>query len=69
MRDVFCGLVYLHDKNIIHLDMKVENIVIVNGRVKIIDFAGAIVPEQRCYPSTSIEYTPPGTFIATALTV
>lgn len=36
--DIFCGLNYLHKNGIIHLDMKPENVLIVNSHAKIADF-------------------------------
>lgn len=41
MRQILEGVQYMHRKNIIHLDLKPENIVCVNGNgtlIKIIDF-------------------------------
>jgi serine/threonine protein kinase len=38
LRDIAMGLRYLHRLGYIHLDLKLGNVVIVNGRAKIIDF-------------------------------
>lgn len=40
MTDVIRGLDYLHKHGIMHLDMKISNIVSVAGVSKIIDFSG-----------------------------
>lgn len=61
-RDVSRGLQYLHEKhNCMHLDVKAENIVLVQGVAKIIDFAGVC---NELNPSRSMSYTvaflPPG---------
>ncbi len=54
------GLKYLHSKNIIHCDIKPENILINNeGMVKIIDFSLAKTKNQRMLSfSSNIEGTP-----------
>lgn len=40
IRDVAEGLLYIHQQGIIHADVGCENIVIVDGQLKIIDFEG-----------------------------
>ena len=41
IRDIFLGLLYLSEMNIVHRDIKVANIFIDNGRAKIADFGFA----------------------------
>lgn len=41
IKDIFLGLYYLAEKNVIHRDLKVANIFLHNGRVKIADFGFA----------------------------
>merc|ERR1719187_3050504 len=52
MRQILGGVNYLHDNNIVHLDLKPENVVCVNkgsSQIKIIDFglAKIIKPGQQ----------------------
>lgn len=42
MLDICDGLVYLHSRGIIHLDLKPGNIIIVDGRAKIADFGRSL---------------------------
>ena len=41
IKDIFEGLCYIADKNVIHRDVKVANIFISNSKVKIADFGFA----------------------------
>lgn len=44
LKDVICGLVYLHNKHIIHRDLKLENYMIgSDGKVKIADFGISVI--------------------------
>jgi serine/threonine protein kinase len=38
IKQILLGVEYLHRRNFIHLDLKPQNIVILNGEIKIIDF-------------------------------
>lgn len=42
IKDVFEGLIYLSENNIVHRDIKVANIFLNNGRAKIADFGFAV---------------------------
>lgn len=41
IRDIFQGLLYLAEKDVIHRDLKVANIFMHNGKAKIADFGFA----------------------------
>ena len=41
IKDIFLGLNYLAEKNVIHRDLKVANIFLHNGKAKIADFGFA----------------------------
>lgn len=40
--DVCRGLSFLHDNNILHMDLKMDNILICNGRAKLCDFGNSV---------------------------
>jgi calcium-dependent protein kinase len=46
IKDISKGLIHLHSKNIMHRDIKAENILLVKGKIKIIDFGFAIQFEE-----------------------
>lgn len=45
LKQILEGLKYLHSKNIYHCDLKPENIIIENEKLKIIDFGCSIISE------------------------
>ncbi len=38
VKDIICGMAYLHNRNVLHLDLKPLNILVQNGSIKIADF-------------------------------
>jgi serine/threonine protein kinase len=55
------ALVYLHQNNISHGDLKLENILVQNNQIKIIDFGLSSETENKEF-SGSIQYCPPKSF-------
>ena len=54
------GVKYLHDKNIAHRDLKLENIVLCDGKVKIIDFGISVYDtEKETAPYGTLDYFAP----------
>ncbi|CAH0023374.1 unnamed protein product [Clonostachys rhizophaga] len=58
VRDAAEGLQYVHQHGIIHADVGCDNMVLVGGRVKIIDFEGSKIDEREatsCYKWNSCQ--------------
>lgn len=49
LRDTLTALQWLHDRNIIHRDVRWDNIVVVGGRGVLIDFGAAIIHDGRLH--------------------
>lgn len=61
VQDVAKGLSYIHNRNIVHLDIKPENIMITKNHAKIIDFGIAVVGNKNTiyhHGGGTPEYTP-----------
>jgi serine/threonine protein kinase len=70
VRDVVCGLEYLHRIGFAHCDIKCENVVIVDGKAKLIDFSGMYsVNVNNPVTATTISFLPQGTSTKQALTI
>ncbi len=55
------GLVFMHSKRIGHFDLNLENIVLVNGRAKIIDFGcSREIPEGQLMYKSQLAFGTPG---------
>jgi serine/threonine protein kinase len=58
------ALCYLHGKGLAHLDIKLENIVIVNGVAKLIDFEGLWNTNNPSgVIACTMQYRPPGSLL------
>lgn len=58
--DLLAGLDYLEQKSITHKDLKPENLLVCDGRLTIIDFSLAAMPEDAPYGGTAL-YRDPAT--------
>lgn len=59
LEDAARGLAYAHSQGIIHLDVKEENVVVSEGRAKIIDFGAAREIGKEHPASTDIQFHTP----------
>jgi serine/threonine protein kinase len=61
----------MHSINLAHLDMKLENVVLVNGRAKIIDFAGIrdFNEKNKSITMSTMVFLPPGNVYILMLTI
>jgi len=57
-RDICAGLAHVHSKDVVHLDLKSDNIILVDGQAKIADF-GASRPLRRLHDSMDLCGTVP----------
>lgn len=46
-KQIICAIEYIHENNIAHLDLKLENIMITNNVIKIIDFGEACCLDNK----------------------
>jgi serine/threonine protein kinase len=58
--DLLAGLEYLEQKSVTHKDLKPENLLVSDGRLTIIDFSLAGIPEDATYGGTAL-YRDPAT--------
>lgn len=58
--DLLAGLEYLEQKSVTHKDLKPENLLVNDGRLTIIDFSLAGIPEDATYGGTAL-YRDPAT--------
>lgn len=56
--DLLAGLDYLEQKSITHKDLKPENLLVCDGRLTIIDFSLAAMPEDAPYGGTALYRDP-----------
>lgn len=56
--DLLAGLAYLEQQSITHKDLKPENLLVSDGRLTIIDFSLAAMPEDAAYGGTALYRDP-----------
>lgn len=56
--DLLAGLDYLEQKGVTHKDLKPENLLVSDGRLTIIDFSLAAIPEDASYGGTALYRDP-----------
>src|SRR6478735_6511423 len=56
--DLLAGLDYLEQKSVTHKDLKPENLLVNDGRLTIIDFSLAGIPEDALYGGTALYRDP-----------
>jgi serine/threonine protein kinase len=57
LHQIALGIEYIHQHNIIHLDIKLDNIVVTNNKIKIIDFGSAEYTDNGIVFTTKIKGT------------
>jgi serine/threonine protein kinase len=60
LKQIATGLEYLHCLGFVHLDMKIENTIVVDGVLKIIDFEGVYHEHYKDNLTNASRYSPPG---------
>jgi serine/threonine protein kinase len=68
LKHIATGLSYLHRLGFVHLDLKVENTIVVDGVVKIIDFEGVYHERYKDNLTNTSRFSPPGLSYAFLLT-
>jgi serine/threonine protein kinase len=58
VREIGCGLTHAHSRNVVHGDLKPQNVMITErGEVRILDFGASGSPHRRnCFPSVTPAY-------------
>ena len=58
---IISAILYIHEKNIAHCDIKPENLLINNGRIKVTDFGLSLIIDQKLKApkGMSLPYAPP----------
>ncbi len=70
IRDIVSGLEYLHKNGFAHCDVKGENVVVVDGRAKLIDFSGLYkVNARNLITASTVLFLPLGKKTKYSLTI